>query len=64
MREAHGAAEPGMQAQHHLRKTKTGAVDRDARLAGERDFEPAAEAEAVDHRDGRKFQASRRSITA
>ena len=33
-------------------------------VAGERDLEAAAEAEAVDHGDGRHFQASSRSITA
>src|SRR5260370_40254587 len=57
MREARGAAEPGMQAEHHFRKTKAGAIDRNPRLAGERDFEAAAEAEAVDHRDARDFES-------
>ena len=45
-----------MQAKHHFRKTKARAVDRNARPAGERDFETAAEAEAVDHRHGRNLQ--------
>ena len=45
-----------MQAQHHLREAEARAVDGDARLAGERDLEPAAEAEAVDHRDRRQLQ--------
>ena len=49
MREARGAAEARMQAEHHLRKTKARIVDRDPRLAGERDLEAAAEAKAVDH---------------
>ena len=57
LREARGAAEARMQAEHHFRETKARAVDRDARLAGERDFEAAAEAEAVDHGDGRNLQA-------
>ena len=57
MGETRGAAETGMQAEHHFRKTKAGAVDRNARLAGERDFEAAAEAEAVDHRHGRNLQS-------
>ena len=55
-REARGAAEAGMQAEHHLRKAKARAVDRNARLAGQRDFEAAAEAEAVDHGDRRNLQ--------
>ena len=55
-RETRGAAETGMQAEHHFRKAEARAVDRDARLAGQRDFEAAAEAEAVDHRDGRNLQ--------
>ncbi len=45
-----------MQAEHHFRKAKAGAVDRNARLAGERDFEAAAEAEAVNDGDGRNLQ--------
>ena len=57
MRETRGAAEAGMQAEHHLGKAKARAVDRDARLAGQRHFEPAAEAETVNHRDGRDLQA-------
>ena len=45
-----------MQAEHHFGKAKARAVDRNARLAGERDLEAAAEAEAVDHGDGRNLQ--------
>ena len=56
MREAHGAAEAGMQAEHHFRKTEPRIVDRDPHLAGQRHFEAAAEAEAVDHGDGRNPQ--------
>ena len=46
-----------MQTEHHFRKAKPGAVDGDTRLAGERDFEAAAEAEAMDHGHGRNLQA-------
>ena len=46
-----------MQAEHHFRETEARAVDGDARLAGQRHFEAAAEAKAVDHGDGRNFQA-------
>ena len=56
MREARGAAETGMQAEHHFRKAEARAVDGDARRAGQRHFEPAAETEAVDHGDGRNLQ--------
>ena len=45
-----------MQAEHHFRKAKARTLDRDAGLAGEGDFEAAAQAEAVDHRDGWNFQ--------
>ncbi len=45
-----------MQAQHHLRETETRAVDGDPRLTSQRDLEPAAKAEAVDHRDRRQLQ--------
>src|ERR1700733_1421518 len=38
-----------MQPEHHFRKTKAGAINRNARLAGECYFEPAAETETVDH---------------
>ena len=55
-REAHGAAEAGMQAEHHLRKAKARAFDGNARLAGQRHFEAAAEAEAVNDGDGRNLQ--------
>ncbi len=56
MREAHSAAEAGMQTEHHFRKTKPGIVDRDPHLAGQRHFEAAAEAKTVDHGDGRNPQ--------
>ncbi len=55
-REARGATEAGMQAEHHFGKAKAGAVDRNAGLAGKRDFEAAAEAEAVNDGDGRNLQ--------
>ncbi len=55
-REARGAAETGVQAEHHFRKTKAGAVDRNSRPAGECDFESAAKTETVDHGDGRNLQ--------
>ena len=42
-----------MQAEHHFRETEARTVDRDARLAGERDFKAAAEAEAVHDGDRR-----------
>ena len=45
-----------MQAEHHLGKAEPRVVDGDAVVAGEREFEPAAEAEAVDHRHGRHVQ--------
>ncbi len=38
-----------MQPEHDFRKTKPRAIDRNTRLAGQRDFEAAAETEAVDH---------------
>ena len=50
-RQAHGAAEAGVQAEHHLGKTETRVLDRDPVVAGERDLEPAAQAIAVDHGD-------------
>ena len=46
-----------MQTEHHFRKAKARALDRDARLAGQCHFEAAAEAETVDHGDGRNLQA-------
>ena len=55
-RETRGTAETGMQAQHHFRKTEARAVDRNPRLTGERDFEAAAEAKAVDDGNGRNLQ--------
>jgi len=39
-----------MQPEHHLGKTKAGAVDRNARLAGQRDFEAASQRRAVQWR--------------
>ncbi len=55
-REARGATEAGMQAEHHLGEAEPRVRYRDARLAGQRHFEPAAEAEAVDHGDVRHAQ--------
>ena len=55
-REARGAAKARMQAEHHLGEAEARAVDRDPHLAGERDLEAAAEAEAVDHGDVRHAQ--------
>ena len=54
--EAHGAAEAGMQAEHHFGETKARVLDRNPHLAGQRHFEAAAEAEAVDHGDARNPQ--------
>src|SRR6266550_2138651 len=54
--EARGAAEAGMQAEHHFRKAKARIVDGDPCLTGERDLEAAAEAESVDHGDRRNLQ--------
>ena len=45
-----------MQAKQHFRETEAGVVDGDAEIAGQRHFEPAAEAIAVDHRDRRQRQ--------
>ena len=45
-----------MQAEQHFRETEARVVDGDAEIAGQRHFEPAAEAIAVDHRDGRQRQ--------
>ena len=56
-RQAHRAAEPGMQAEHDLGKSERRILDRDAIVAGERDLEPAAEAIAVHDGDGRRRQA-------
>ncbi len=55
-RQPHGAAKPGMQAEQHLGKPDRGIVDRDPVVAGERDFEAAAEAIAMDHGDRRHAQ--------
>ena len=40
-----------MQAEHHLGKTEPRVLDRNPHLAGQCDFEAAAEAEAVNHGD-------------
>ena len=45
-----------MQAEQHLGKAEARIVDRDPVVAGERDLEAAAEAIAVDDRDGRQFE--------
>ena len=45
-----------MQAEHHLGKTEPRVLDRNPHLAGQCDFEAAAEAEAVNHGDGRNPQ--------
>ena len=45
-----------MQAEQHFRETEARVIDGDAEIAGQRHFEPAAEAIAVDHRDGRQRQ--------
>ncbi len=45
-----------MQAEHHLGKTKPRVLDRNPHLAGQRHFEAAAEAEAVDHGHARNPQ--------
>src|SRR5437763_4814278 len=54
--ETHGAAETGVKAEHDLRKAEPRAFDCDSGLAGERNFEPTAQAEAMDHRDGWNFE--------
>ena len=45
-----------MQAEQHFGKAEARVVDGDAEIAGQRHFEPAAEAIAVDHRDSRQRQ--------
>ena len=55
-RQPHRAAEAGMQAEQHFREAEARVVDGDAEIAGQRHFEPAAEAIAVDHRDCRQRQ--------
>ena len=45
-----------MQAEQHFRKAEARVVDGDAEIASQRQFEPAAEAIAVDHRNGRQRQ--------
>ncbi len=47
------AAEAGMQSEQNFGKAEARAVDGEAIVAGERDFEPAAETIAVDHSDRR-----------
>jgi hypothetical protein len=48
-----GAAKARMQAEHHFREAELRAVDRDAEVAGQRQFQPAAQAVAVDDRTRR-----------
>src|SRR3569623_1424330 len=57
-RQPHGAAEAGMNAELHLGQAETGTrlVLGGAVTAGEREFEAAGEAEAVNHRHGRDRQ--------
>src|SRR5262249_52191309 len=55
-RQAHGAAEPRMQAQHDLGKAEPRILDRDAIVASERDLEPAAETIAMDDGDRRRAE--------
>ena len=57
MRQPNRAAEARMQPEQDLGKAEARVVDGDAMVAGQRQFEPAAEAIAVDHRDGRQRQA-------
>ncbi len=52
-RQTHRAAKTGMQAEQHFGKTKLRIFDGDAVIAGERNFEPAAEAVAVNDGDDR-----------
>src|SRR6201987_1191183 len=56
-RQAPRAAQPRMQAEQDLGKSKRRVLDGDAMVAGERDLEPAAEAIAVHDRDRRRRQA-------
>ena len=46
-----------MQAEHHFGKPEPRVVERDAVVAGEREFEAAAEAIAVDDRNRRDASA-------
>jgi len=55
-RQPHGAAEAGMQPEHHLGEAEARVVDRDAEIAGERDLKAAAEAIAMDDGDRRHAQ--------
>src|SRR5262249_56633357 len=48
-RQPHGAAKTWMQAEQHFRETETRIIDRNAIVAGKRDFESAAETVAMDH---------------
>ncbi len=50
-RQPHRATEAGMQAKLHFGKTKARVIDGDSVVAGERHFQPAAEAIAVNDRD-------------
>ena len=45
-----------MQAEHHLGEAEPRVFNGNPHLAGERDFEAAAEAETVNHGDRRNFQ--------
>ena len=56
-RQPHRSAEARMQAEQHLGEAEARVVDGDALVAGQRQLESAAEAIAVDHRDGRQRQA-------
>ena len=56
-RQAHRAAQPRMQAEHDLGKSKRCVLDADAIVAGERDLEPAPEAIAVHDGDRGRGEA-------
>src|SRR5579872_7293390 len=51
-RQAHRAAKAGMQPKQHFGKAEARVIDGDAIVAGKCEFEPAAEAIAVDDGDG------------
>ena len=50
------AAKPRMESEQDLGESKCGVLDRDPIIAGQRDFQSAAEAIAVNHGDGRQRQ--------
>ena len=54
---APGAGKTRVQAEHHFRESEAGIVGGDAIAAAQRQFEPAAEAEAVDQGDGGRGKA-------